>query len=284
MRSSSSSSGREAASGVKFAPLPAGRKTFRSNSLSIGVASRANLIQGSGGAPNLRGARHAGTSSLLLQFSVSLPKTDHLHTGPLQWYEQGGETPDGVYDYKDAINGIKKLFSKGKSKVASSSTSPSTASAPSATSTSPPTTSTSPPSASNDPSFLTASIGRGRPRSASVVSISSNTSSTGASCVSNSELEARRMEQDGKTTKGSIEHIEEAIDEEEEEEEVVPATMDDMEGEEEVDGNEPQTPPTAGGVMEGDADLAAERRRARKGKAVVRTPREEDGPKSSILV
>lgn len=58
------------ASSVKFAPLPPGRRAQRSHSLSIGVASRAKMIQAQGGTPNTRTARYAGASSFPL-FSQS---------------------------------------------------------------------------------------------------------------------------------------------------------------------------------------------------------------------
>ncbi|GAA6048917.1 hypothetical protein JCM3770_007118 [Rhodotorula araucariae] len=77
---------------VKFAPLPPGRRAHRSNSLSIGVASRAKMIQSQGGAPNVRSARYAG---------------------PLQWYE-GGPLPDDVYTWKDVQRGVTKLFKRVK--------------------------------------------------------------------------------------------------------------------------------------------------------------------------
>ncbi|BGP38105.1 hypothetical protein JCM10450v2_002036 [Rhodotorula kratochvilovae] len=86
---------------VKFAPLPPGRKAHRSNSLSIGVASRAKMIQSQGGAPNVRGARYAG---------------------PLQWYE-GGPLPEDVYTWKDVQRGVTKLFKRVKGSSASSTVS-----------------------------------------------------------------------------------------------------------------------------------------------------------------
>ncbi|GAA5970093.1 hypothetical protein JCM11641_000264 [Rhodosporidiobolus odoratus] len=82
---------------VKFAPLPVGRRPHRSNSLSIGVASRAKMIQAQGGMPDVRGARHAG---------------------PLQWYE-GGPVPDDVYTWRDAQKGICKLFNRARGRSGS---------------------------------------------------------------------------------------------------------------------------------------------------------------------
>ncbi|GAA5951835.1 hypothetical protein JCM8115_005253 [Rhodotorula mucilaginosa] len=80
------------ASSVKFAPLPPGRRAQRSHSLSIGVASRAKMIQAQGGTPNTRTARYAG---------------------PQLWYE-GGALPEDVYTWKDAQKGLQKLFKRGE--------------------------------------------------------------------------------------------------------------------------------------------------------------------------
>ncbi|GAA6026862.1 hypothetical protein JCM8097_005915 [Rhodosporidiobolus ruineniae] len=115
---SSGSGGATSASGsVKFAPLPPGRRAHRSNSLSIGVASRAKMIQAQGGTPDVRGARYAG---------------------PLQWYE-GGPLPEDVYTYKDLGRGLSKLFkrvststSRGRARSASTASATSVSSATSA--------------------------------------------------------------------------------------------------------------------------------------------------------
>ncbi|POY70189.1 hypothetical protein BMF94_6772 [Rhodotorula taiwanensis] len=88
---SSAASFRSDASSVKFAPLPPGRRSHRSNSLSIGVASRAKMIQAQGGTPNVRTARYAG---------------------PQLWYE-GGNLPEDVYTWKDCQKGLQKLFKRG---------------------------------------------------------------------------------------------------------------------------------------------------------------------------
>ncbi|GAA5829511.1 hypothetical protein JCM11251_000184 [Rhodosporidiobolus azoricus] len=226
---SSGSSGEKSNGGnVTFAPLPPGRRAHRSNSLSIGVASRAKMIQAQGGTPDTRGARYAG---------------------PLQWYE-GGDMPSDVYTWKDASNGLKKLFGKMKSSPSSSSLD------------------------SNSTTTTTAAEERGRGRSNSMIS---TTSSSGGS-----EAEARRMEREAKG-KGMIEHIEEAEEEEDEQGhfEDVPATVDDEEVDEAgtegtgtEEEEEPKTPPDGlgqkGGALglqlDADGDLDVERRRAIKGK------------------
>ncbi|GAA5989188.1 hypothetical protein JCM10908_001198 [Rhodotorula pacifica] len=94
MTDSSLGSVRSDGSCVKFAPLPPGRRAHRSNSLSIGVASRAKMIQSQGGTPNVRTARYAG---------------------PQLWYE-GGSLPEDVYTWKDAQKGLQKLFKRGGEK------------------------------------------------------------------------------------------------------------------------------------------------------------------------
>ncbi|GAA5877529.1 hypothetical protein JCM8547_000180 [Rhodosporidiobolus lusitaniae] len=212
--SSSGGSGSGSAGGgsVKFAPLPQGRRAYRSNSLTIGVASRARMIQAQGGTPDARGARYAG---------------------PLAWHE-GGPLPEDVYTYKDASRALGKLFKKVKLGGSSSGS-------------------------------------RGRPRSASTTSVLSATSDSGGS-----EAEARRMEVEAKSTKGAIEHIEEAdeeleedggveADEEEGGEEAFPATIDDSEEEEEEEEEmEPKTPPERSGALSREEE--AERRRVAKGK------------------
>ncbi|GAA5859007.1 hypothetical protein JCM1840_003709 [Sporobolomyces johnsonii] len=86
----SSSAGGGSGQSIRFAPLPPGRRAQRSNSLSLGVASRAKMINAQGGAPNVRGARYAG---------------------PLQWYE-GGELPADVYTWRDAQKGLSKIWKR----------------------------------------------------------------------------------------------------------------------------------------------------------------------------
>ncbi|GAA5941859.1 uncharacterized protein JCM15063_000801 [Sporobolomyces koalae] len=90
-RSASSSSSRGSSGQcIRFAPLPPGRRPNRSNSISLGVASRAKMINAQGGQPNLQQARYAG---------------------PLQWYE-GGDLPEDVYTWRDAQRGLSKIWKK----------------------------------------------------------------------------------------------------------------------------------------------------------------------------
>ncbi|GAA5883393.1 hypothetical protein JCM16303_006729 [Sporobolomyces ruberrimus] len=90
-RTTSSSPGGQS---IRFAPLPPGkscnRANNRSNSISLGVASRARMINAQGGQPNMQQARYAG---------------------PLQWYE-GGDMPPDVYTWRDAQRGISKIWKK----------------------------------------------------------------------------------------------------------------------------------------------------------------------------
>ncbi|GAA5835524.1 hypothetical protein JCM9279_004570 [Rhodotorula babjevae] len=255
----SSSNGSSAGTSVKFAPLPPGRRAHRSNSLSIGVASRAQMIQSQGGTPNVRSAKYAG---------------------PLAWHE-GGPLPEDVYSWKDVQRGMSKLFKRVKS-----SSSASGASAGSNAS----TAGDSDAGAGDDESAQGRALAdegaafRGRS-----LSMSSATSSSG------SVDEARRMEREAKGKSREIEHIEEAIEEElpADSREDVPATVDDDEldedegrprfgGDDEDDETSaseltaPRTPPdglvgvaaAAARVDAGDGDLDVERRRVRKGKGV----------------
>ncbi|CDR47922.1 hypothetical protein NBRC10512_004400 [Rhodotorula toruloides] len=235
---------------VKFAPLPPGRRAHRSNSLSIGVASRAKMISAQGGTPNMRGAKYAG---------------------PLQWYE-GGPLPEDVYSWRDAQKGITKLFKRVKP---GSSSKASTSSASSTGSASP----LSSPTGSFQP--LPGTDQRGR-------SMSTSSSGTGISSSSDAD-EAKRMEREAKGKSREIEHIEEALEEDVEDAEVeperedVPATVPDEEDEEEDERGEdggglsedegttaseltaPRTPPEGLNVVI-DEDLDVERRRVLKGK------------------
>ncbi|BGP22952.1 hypothetical protein Rt10032_c16g5650 [Rhodotorula toruloides] len=235
---------------VKFAPLPPGRRAHRSNSLSIGVASRAKMISAQGGTPNMRGAKYAG---------------------PLQWYE-GGPLPEDVYSWRDAQKGITKLFKRVKP---GSSSKASTSSASSTGSASP----LSSPTGSFQP--LPGPDQRGR-------SMSTSSSGTGISSSSDAD-EARRMEREAKGKSREIEHIEEALEEDVEDAEVeperedVPATVPDEDEEEEDERGEdvgglsedegtsaseltaPRTPPDGLNVII-DEDLDVERRRVLKGK------------------
>ncbi|KDE08029.1 hypothetical protein MVLG_01730 [Microbotryum lychnidis-dioicae p1A1 Lamole] len=98
---------------LRFAELPPGRRMYRSNSLSIGVASRARMLsnQGAGGGgarPNMQQARYAG---------------------PQQWYQQGGQTPEDIYTYKDVQKGLTKLWGKVRKRSGSSASTTSSSSA-----------------------------------------------------------------------------------------------------------------------------------------------------------
>ncbi|KAK4058695.1 Golgi apparatus membrane protein tvp23 [Microbotryomycetes sp. JL221] len=86
---------------VKFAPLPPGRRQYRSNSLSLGVAARAKMISAQGAPGDPRQARYAG---------------------PQQWY-QGGTLPEEVYTIQDVQRGLKNIWSKVKSKRRASTSS-----------------------------------------------------------------------------------------------------------------------------------------------------------------
>ncbi|KAL8292989.1 hypothetical protein RQP46_000683 [Phenoliferia psychrophenolica] len=76
---------------LTFAPLPPGRRAYRSNSLSIGVAARAQMIHSQGAGPRVAQPRYAG---------------------PQQWYQQGGTVPPDVYTYKDVQKGVSKMWQK----------------------------------------------------------------------------------------------------------------------------------------------------------------------------
>ncbi|SCV69112.1 BQ2448_2132 [Microbotryum intermedium] len=99
---------------LRFAELPPGRRMYRSNSLSIGVASRARMLsnQGAGGwggaRPNMQQARYAG---------------------PQQWYQQGGQMPEDIYTYKDVQKGLTKLWGKVRKRSGSSVSTTSSSSA-----------------------------------------------------------------------------------------------------------------------------------------------------------
>ncbi|KAM0792514.1 hypothetical protein ACM66B_005184 [Microbotryomycetes sp. NB124-2] len=86
---------------VKFAPLPPGRRQYRSNSLSLGVAARAKMISAQGAPFDPRQARYAG---------------------PQQWYV-GGTVPEDVYTIKDVQRGIQSIWSKVKRRRSTSSAS-----------------------------------------------------------------------------------------------------------------------------------------------------------------
>ncbi|GAA6063927.1 hypothetical protein JCM10212_004786 [Sporobolomyces blumeae] len=233
--------------GIRFAPLPPGRRAHRSNSLSIGVASRARMIGAQGGTPNVQQARYAG---------------------PLQWYE-GGEMPGDVYTWRDAQKGLSKIWKKvsngkDKDKGALASSSPSSSVASSSTSP-PPLTSLVTASASSNGSAMASGS---KMRSASL----SSTTSGG------SVEEARRMEREAKTGgKGEVEHVEEAIVEEvededdedgdDEDEEAPREEGEDVDTESEVTA--PRTPPEGqalGLSHVGADDLEKAQRRLSKGK------------------
>lgn len=61
--SSSQASSNGSGSCIRFAPLPQGKRPNRSNSISLGVASRARMINAQGGQPNVQQARYAGKLS-----------------------------------------------------------------------------------------------------------------------------------------------------------------------------------------------------------------------------
>lgn len=68
--STSTTSNGSNANCIRFAPLPQGKRPNRSNSISLGVASRARMINAQGGQPNVQQARYAGQFSPL--FSLFL--------------------------------------------------------------------------------------------------------------------------------------------------------------------------------------------------------------------
>ncbi|GAA5996451.1 uncharacterized protein JCM10292_007617 [Rhodotorula paludigena] len=252
----SGSGGSKSGSGdqsVKFAPLPPGRRAHRSNSLSIGVASRAKMISAQGGTPNMRGAKYAG---------------------PLQWYE-GGEVPEDVWTWRDAQKGLSKLFKRRTSTASASSTGSGSTAVPSASPT--PSGDGALPTPASPP-LMAHAYEHARGRSASV-----------SSATSSSDMhEARRMEREAKGKGREIEHIEEAAEDEHElEHEDVPATVaDGDEADDEAAGEDrhgadedeeddtsvseatqPRTPPDGAHVVDGD--LAVERQRVLdKGKGV----------------
>ncbi|GAA5915663.1 hypothetical protein JCM8208_005910 [Rhodotorula glutinis] len=265
--STSSSNGSSAGTSVKFAPLPPGRRAHRSNSLSIGVASRAQMIQSQGGTPNVRSAKYAG---------------------PLAWHE-GGPLPEDVYSWKDVQRGVSKLFKRVKGSSSTSAASASGTSGASNTS----TAGESDAGGDDESAQGRALADEGAAFRGRSLSMSSATSSSG------SVDEARRMEREAKGKSREIEHIEEAIEEElpEDSRDDVPATVDDDElddrprfGDDEDDETSaseltaPRTPPDGlvgvgaaasaaaaaapGGAGDGDGDLDVERRRVLKGKGV----------------
>lgn len=83
---------------ISFAPLPPGRP--RSNSISIGVASRAHMLTG-GVAPGA----NAGVANPTDQRQMK-------YAGP-QWYTTGTVPPD-VYTYKDLQRGLSSIWRKAK--------------------------------------------------------------------------------------------------------------------------------------------------------------------------
>ncbi|KAK4053115.1 Golgi apparatus membrane protein tvp23 [Microbotryomycetes sp. JL201] len=87
---------------VKFAPLPPGRRQYRSNSLSLGVAARAKMISAQGAPFDPRQARFAGPQQ--------------------QWYT-GGTLPEDVYTIKDVQRGIQNIWSRVKRRRSTSSAS-----------------------------------------------------------------------------------------------------------------------------------------------------------------
>ncbi|KAK4705715.1 hypothetical protein P7C70_g487, partial [Phenoliferia sp. Uapishka_3] len=93
---------------LKFAPLPPGRRAYRSNSLSIGVAARAKMIQSQGGGTKVPHPRYAG---------------------PHQWYQTGGTVPPDVYTYKDMQKGVTKIWDRVRRRSSVSNTSRSSAEA-----------------------------------------------------------------------------------------------------------------------------------------------------------
>lgn len=268
---SSAASFRSDASSVKFAPLPPGRRSHRSNSLSIGVASRAKMIQAQGGTPNVRTARYAGAAHVLPPSFFSLGQMRHhgppadarVRTGPQLWYE-GGNLPEDVYTWKDCQKGLQKLFKRGAN-------------------------------GKSEKGKEVAVEGDETPRpergrSASVSSVTS----------SNDADEARRMELEAKGKRREIEHIEEADDEDNEDAvEVAPGlvkvaspagpapalyldnggregSLSDDEGTSASEVTSPRTPPEGGLQLDGitppvsaggDGDLDVERRRVIKGKS-----------------
>jgi len=247
----SSSNGSSTGTNVKFAPLPPGRRAHRSNSLSIGVASRAQMIQSQGGTPNVRSAKYAGASARSLfplssaregsgragalvprpssplgRSSKSSTRREHhadAHlslslAGPLAWHE-GGPLPEDVYSWKDVQRGMSKLFKRVKGSSSTSAASASGASAGSNAS----TAGESDAGGDDESAQGRALADEGAAFRGRSLSMSSATSSSG------SVDEARRMEREAKGKSREIEHIEEAIEEElpEDAREDVPATVDD---------------------------------------------------------
>ncbi|ORY55333.1 hypothetical protein BCR35DRAFT_310104 [Leucosporidium creatinivorum] len=100
---------------LKFAPLPPGRRQYRSNSLTLGVAARAKMIQGQGAQGNVHQARYAG---------------------PQQWYQPGAPHPEDVYTYKDVQRGLGKIWQKMSRRRSSATSDTSVASAGTSTSSS----------------------------------------------------------------------------------------------------------------------------------------------------
>ncbi|KAI5479568.1 hypothetical protein MNV49_003305 [Pseudohyphozyma bogoriensis] len=90
----------------KFAPLPPGRRAYRSNSLTIGVAARARMLSSQNG--------------------PSTPYSNQTYAGPQMWYTSG-MVPGDVYTYHDLTKGVKKLWSGVRRRSSSSATSSSSA-------------------------------------------------------------------------------------------------------------------------------------------------------------
>ncbi|GAA5890306.1 hypothetical protein JCM6882_008789 [Rhodosporidiobolus microsporus] len=243
----SGSSEEKANGSIKFAPLPPGRRAHRSNSLSIGVASRAKMIQAQGGTPDARGARYAG---------------------PLQWYE-GGDLPPEVYTWRDAHAGLKKLFGKMKSSPSSSSLNSN------ATTTTTMTDERGRPRSNSIVSNTSDSGG------SEAEARRMEREAKGKGVIEHIE-EAEEEEDD---QPGHYEDVPATVDdgyEDDGEEEEGEGT----EGTGTEDDDEPKTPPDqAGGVLSEqvgvDDDLEVERRRARKGKGKAVVHSEHAAPPSS---
>lgn len=114
--------------GLTFAPLPEG-KPRRSNSISIGVAARAQMISGQGGGTPGGQPRYAGECRLLSavlrcpgRFSLTLgsPRVRSI-LGPQQWYQPGAELPPEVYTYRDVQKGLGKMWNRVRRRPSSSS-------------------------------------------------------------------------------------------------------------------------------------------------------------------
>lgn len=114
---------------LTFAPLPPGRKMFRSNSLSIGVAARARMLSSQGGASGAALPRYAGEShSPSFQLGTGTDLNGLGFPGPQQWYQPGGTLPPDVYTYKDVQKGLGKMWNKVRRRSSSASVSSSSTS------------------------------------------------------------------------------------------------------------------------------------------------------------